>query len=51
MDAGEDIDQGGLAGAVLADKRVNFPFLKGEIHIHQGLCRSEGLGYIFKLQQ
>ena len=31
MDAGEQLDQGGFAGAVLADDRVDFACLKGQI--------------------
>ena len=31
MDGGQDLDERGLAGAVLADDRVNLAFLEGQI--------------------
>ena len=44
MDAGEDLDQRALAGAVLAGERMHAPAVQAEIDVGQHLDRAEPLG-------
>ena len=44
MDAGDDLDQRRLAGAVLAQQRVDFAGMERERDVVEGLCRVEALG-------
>ena len=48
--AAEDIDQGGLAGAVRPDEADCFPFPDVEAQIMNGRKTSKALGYIANLQ-
>jgi hypothetical protein len=43
VDGGQRLDQGRLAGAVLADDGVDFAFLEGEVHRLQRVRRAEAL--------
>ena len=43
VDAGQDLDQRALAGAVLAGQRMNLAGLQAEIDVAQDLDRSEAL--------
>ena len=43
MDAGQDLDQRALAGAVLAGERMDVAGLQAEIDVAQDLDRSEAL--------
>ncbi len=44
MNAGDDLHQGGLAGAVLADQPVDLPLTQREVDVAQGRNAAKGLG-------
>jgi hypothetical protein len=48
--SGENLQQRGLAGPVLADERVRFPFGDGERDIAQRLDGAERLGDVHELE-
>ena len=51
IDAGEGLDQGGLAGAVLAEQRHDLPPSQGEVHLMQGTHPGKGLADPAGVQQ
>ncbi len=44
VEAGEDIEEGGLAGAIGADQAIDLAALDGDAHLAQGLQAAEALG-------
>ena len=45
LDTGDRLDQRGLAGAVVADQRDDLTGVDLEVHVGEGLHRSETLRY------
>src|SRR4030095_14221086 len=45
IDAAQNLHQGRLAGAVLADQRMDLPRLHREVHVAQGLDAGKALAY------
>ena len=50
IDAGDDLDQRGFAGAVLAEQRMDLAGVKGERDVFERLRRVEALGDVAHLQ-
>jgi hypothetical protein len=44
VETGEDLDQGGLPAAVLADQRADLPWLERQVDVDEGALSREGLG-------
>ncbi|MNH20389.1 hypothetical protein D3C79_801550 [compost metagenome] len=51
VDAGEGLDQGGLAGAVLAEQRHDLSPAQGEVHLMQGTHPGKDLADTAGVQQ
>ena len=49
-DASEDVHEGGLPGAILANKRVDLPCVEAEIHAPQGRLALEGLPHVLHVE-
>jgi hypothetical protein len=50
MGAGEELDQGGLAGPVLADDGVNLPLPEGKVDALEGVGSGEPFVELAKLE-
>ena len=48
VDGGQDLDEGGLAGAVLADDGVDLALLEGQVDAFQRMRRAEALVELFE---
>nr|WP_218188241.1 hypothetical protein [Desulfosarcina cetonica] len=50
VDAGDDLDQGGFARAVVSQKGQHFTGEKAEVHADEGVHRTEGFADVAKFQ-
>jgi hypothetical protein len=48
---GKDLDQGGLAGPVLAEQRVHLACAQAEVHDAEGVHGAVGLGHAGRVDQ